>query len=244
VDVIYRVATTSGDDFGTGASALLGWLTDAAAVAWQEPEDDLGEGSAAGTRYLDTTLLCWVALDRAVMLAEKAQLTHRLPEWTATRDEIRAAIVDQGWNERVGAYTQSFGGATLDATALMLVITGFLPATDPRMMATIEVLADRLSAPCGLLYRSRVGREVPDEPPYLTCTYWLVECLALSGRVDLARDLFDRATAYSSDVGLLAEQADPFSGELRGNFPHSASHAALINAAAAIDAASDRVLPA
>ncbi|MEJ7749707.1 MAG: glycoside hydrolase family 15 protein, partial [Candidatus Limnocylindrales bacterium] len=113
----------------------------------------------------------------------------------------------------------------LDASVLLLPIVGFLPATDDRMWATIEAVERELG-------EGDLVRRWPDDPSgFLICTYWLVECLALAGKVDRATEWFDRATGHANDLGLLAEEADPDTGELLGNFPQAFSHVGLINAA-------------
>ncbi len=138
----------------------------------------------------------------------------------------------------MGAYTQAFDSDELDASVLMMAITGFLPATDPRMLATIECVAVGLAAPCGLLHRYSDPDGIGgSESPFALCTYWLVECLALAGQVERASRLFERVTAYANDVGLLSEEVDPAGGELLGNFPQAFSHVGLVNAAWAISIA-------
>jgi GH15 family glucan-1,4-alpha-glucosidase len=123
----------------------------------------------------------------------------------------------------------------------MLPIVGFLPATDPRMLATIDAIAARLTDERGLVYRYRTQEGVDglagEEGTFLLCTFWLAQALALSGQVDRAREVFERAASLVSDLGLLAEEVDPRSGELLGNFPQAFSHIGLVNAAWAIDQA-------
>jgi alpha,alpha-trehalase len=120
--------------------------------------------------------MCWVALDRAIGLADQLDARHRVPGWTDARDEIRAAILERGWSETAGAFTQAFGGEDLDASSLMLAITGFLPADDPRMKATIDATAERLTDERGLVYRyvSHDGLE-GEEGTFLLCTFWLAQ---------------------------------------------------------------------
>jgi alpha,alpha-trehalase len=123
----------------------------------------------------------------------------------------------------------------------MLPIVGFLPADDPRMLATIDAIAERLTDERGLVYRYRTEDGVDglagEEGTFLLCTFWLAQALALSGQVDRAREVFDRAASYVTDLGLLAEEVDAGTGELLGNFPQAFSHIGLVNAAWAIDQA-------
>src|SRR5439155_8382064 len=126
----------------------------------------------------------------------------------------------KGWNEKVGAFTQSFGSDDLDASNLMMPIVGCISATDPRMKATIDATAERLTDGRGLVYRylAHDGLE-GEEGTFLLCTFWLAHAQALAGELDRARQTFERAVSYANDVGLLAEEVDPTSGELLGNFP-------------------------
>jgi alpha,alpha-trehalase len=126
--------------------------------------------------------MCWVALDRAIALASQLGAADRSPRWTAARDEIRAAIDEHGWNDRAGAFTQAFGSEDLDASSLMLAITGFLPGDDPRMKATIDAIAARLTDERGLVYRYLAHDGLAgQEGTFLLCTFWLAHAQALAG---------------------------------------------------------------
>jgi GH15 family glucan-1,4-alpha-glucosidase len=186
-------------------------------------------------------LMCWVALDRAIALAPQLGAQHKAENWTAARDQIRAAILERGWSEKAGAFTQAFGGQELDASNLMLAITGFLPGDDPRMKATIDATASRLTDERGLVYRYLAQDGLAgEEGTFLLCTFWLAQAQALAGEVDRAMGTFERAVAAINDVGLLAEEVDARSGEMIGNFPQAFSHIGLINAAWAIAQAQER----
>jgi len=138
-------------------------------------------------------------------------------------------------NERAGAFTQAFGSEDLDASALMLVIAGFLPGDDPRMKATIDATARRLTDQRGLVYRYRAPDGLPgEEGAFLLCTFWLAQAQAMAAEVEAATATFERAVAAVNDVGLLAEEVDPASGEMIGNFPQAFSGIGLINAAWAV----------
>ena len=148
------------------------------------------------------------------------------------------AICERGWSERAGAYTQAFGADDLDASNLMLAITGFLPGDDPRMKATIDATAERLGDERGLVYRYRTDEGVDGltggEGTFLLCTFWLAQAQALAGEVTAARATFERAAAYANDVGLLAEEVDVGGAEMIGNYPQAFSDIGLVNAAWAI----------
>jgi GH15 family glucan-1,4-alpha-glucosidase len=210
---------------------------DAAASRWTEKDQGIWEIRGEPRDFLYSKLMCWAALDCAISLAAKLGASDRVPAWTAVRDQIREAILDQGWSERADAYAQAFGSDDLDASNLMLAITGFLPGTDPRMKATIDAIAARLTDERGLVYRYLADDGLEgEEGTFLLCTFWLAHAQALAGELDQARATFERAISAINDVGLLAEEADAQLG-LLGNFPQAFSHIGLINAAWAISEA-------
>src|SRR4051794_39128675 len=224
--------------------AFLVACADAAAVRWREADQGIWEVRGEPRHFLYSKVMCWVALDRAVAIAGLLRAEDRVEEWKRTRDEIHQAVLEQGWSETARAFTQSFGSDELDASNLMPAIVGFLPPTDARMLATIDAIDDRLTDERGLVYRYRTEGGVDglagEEGTFLLCTFWLAEALALTGQAERAREVFARAARYCNDVGLLAEEVDPVSGELLGNFPQAFSHIGLINAAWAISQASGR----
>jgi Glycosyl hydrolases family 15 len=165
--------------------------------------------------------------------------------WKQTKDQIHATVLREGWSDKAGAFTQYFGSDELDASVLMMPLVGFLPATDPRMLATIEATAEYLTDERGVVYRygTRGGGPEGREGAFLLCTFWLAHALALAGRPERARQVFERVISYLNDLGLLAEEVDPGTGELLGNFPQAFSHIGLVNAASAISEAEIRQTP-
>ena len=224
--------------------AFLIALADTAAQRWRYPDQGIWEVRGDPRHFLYSKVMCWVALDRAVKLADRLHATARVDGWKGAQDEIWHTVVQQGWNEHAGAFTQYYGSTDLDASNLMMPIVGFLPAADPRMLATIDAIADRLTDDRGLVYRYLTAGGVDGlagaEGTFLLCTFWLAQTLAMAGQVDRAREVFERAAGYVNDVGLLAEEVDPDTGELLGNFPQAFSHVGLINAAWAIAEAESR----
>ena len=213
-------------------------LADTAARRWSEKDQGIWEVRGEPRDFLYSKLMCWVALDRAVALADHLDAASRVEGWQQTQAEIRAAIETSGWSERANAFTQSFGSDDLDASNLMIPLVGFLPADDPRVLATIAATEERLTDERGLVYRYRSHDGLDgDEGTFLLCTFWLAQALAKAGQADRARTVFERAAAFVNDVGLLAEEVDPESGELLGNFPQALSHIGLVNAAWAISEA-------
>ena len=219
---------------------FLAAAADTAASRWKEKDQGIWEIRGEPRDFLYSKLMCWVALDRAITLTPQLGAEDRVTAWTTARDEIRAAILEHGWNEKAGAFTQAFGGEDLDASNLMLVITGFLPGDDPRMKATIDATAERLTDKRGLVYRYLAHDGLAgEEGTFLLCTFWLAQAQALAGEVDQAVATFERAVAAINDVGLLAEEIDA-DGEMIGNFPQAFSHIGLVNAAWAIAQAQQR----
>ena len=222
-------------DLAPATREFLVQLADTAARRWQEKDQGIWEIRGEPRDFLYSKLMCWVALDRAVILADRLNASYRIESWTQTREQIREAIMTKGWSDRANAFTQSFGSDELDASNLMVPLVGFLPADDPRVLATIDATEERLTDERGLVYRYRSHDGLEgEEGTFLLCTFWLAQALALAGQPLRARAVFERAAAFVNDVGLLAEEVDPVSGELLGNFPQAFSHIGLVNAAWAI----------
>lgn len=213
---------------------VLGLMADHAAARWGEPDEGIWEVRGGRGHFLYSKLLCWVALDRAVKLAEAAGMPGDVARWRQARREIRHAILTRGYHEGLQAFTQTLDGDALDASALAIARVGFLPPTDYRVQSTVRRLEEQLTAH-GLVYRYRTEDGLPGgEGTFALCTFWMIDNLALGGRLDDARDLFGRVVGYANDLGLMAEEIDPVSGDLLGNFPQGFTHLGLINAALSI----------
>ena len=190
----------------------------------------------APQQFLSSKLMCWVALDRALRLAAVDKLQGDVELWRRERDAVRAVILTEGYDATAGAFTQVLGGSALDASALLMPLVGFLPATDERMISTVERIGEHLTAH-GLVYRYQSEDGLAgSEATFAICSYWMVNNLALQGRLDEACQLFERIASFASDLGLLSEEIEPLSGELLGNYPQGFTHLALIESALAIDA--------
>jgi alpha,alpha-trehalase len=205
---------------------------------WHEPDSGMWEARSYPRHFVHSKVMAWVALDRAVRIAELDGREGALDEWRANRDELRELIEHEGVDPESGAFVQSFGdGGKLDASNLMIPIVGFVEHTDPRARATTKRIASELSAD-DFVYRyvtDGVDGLSGEEATFAICSFWLVECLARAGETERARELFERLLGFCNDVGLLAEEIDPHSGELIGNFPQAFSHVGLIQAAIALD---------
>jgi GH15 family glucan-1,4-alpha-glucosidase len=178
--------------------------------------------------------MAWVAFDRAIALAEHFGLEGPLERWRRIRAEIHDEILDKAYDPQRNAFTQSYGSKALDAGALMIGLVGLLPSTDDRFTGTIDAVRSELGHD-GFI--SRYSTDATDdglsgsEGQFLACSFWLVDALALNGRVDQARELFERLLALRNDLGLYAEEYDVARKRQVGNFPQAFTHLALINAA-------------
>ena len=185
--------------------------------------------------FLYSKLMCWVALDRAITLADRLDAQTRVEQWTQTRDEIADAILTRGWSDTVGAFTQSFESEDLDASSLMITIVGFLPADDPRVLSTINATAEHLTDDRGLVYRYRAHDGLAgDEGTFLLCTFWLAQALALAGELERRARHSKQLRRSSTMSACCPKRSTRTSGELLGNFPQAFSHIGLVNAAWAI----------
>jgi GH15 family glucan-1,4-alpha-glucosidase len=219
-------------------------VADAAAARWEEPDQGIWEVRGGPQHFLYSKLMCWVALDRAILLADRLGAQDRVEDWGKTRTQIAEALLQRGWNEEAQAFTQALDSEELDASVLMMPIVGFIEADDPRMLATIDAIEERLTDDHGLVFRylAHDGLE-GEEGTFLLCTFWLAQTLALAGELTRAKQTFERAAEYVNDLGLLAEEVDPQSRELLGNFPQAFSHIGLVNAAWAIAQAEKGLTP-
>ena len=216
-------------------------VADAAASVWETPDHGIWEVRDEPRHFLSSKLLCWVALDRAAELATDLDAPDRAGEWHDEAERIRAAILEEGWNDDVGAFTQAFGGDELDASVLLISICGFLEPRHPKVLATIEAVERGLLDERGLVMRYLAADGLKgDEGSFLLCTFWLAEALALADEIDRAVELIDRVLVHANDLGLFSEEVGQ-DGSLLGNFPQAFSHVGLIHAAYAVGEAQKRL---
>jgi GH15 family glucan-1,4-alpha-glucosidase len=208
-------------------------LVEAAGREWNVPDQGIWEVRTLGRPFTYSAALCQVALDRGARLAERYGLQGPVKEWQRMSEHIRQAILEEAWDPEMESLTEHLGGGGLDASLLALPLRRVVPADHPRMIATTRAVVDRLGAGNGLLYRY-LHEESPDGLPgregaFLLCSFWLVDNLALQGRLDEAMDLYDSLCDRANPLGLLPEQIDPGSGAFLGNFPQGFSHVGLIS---------------
>jgi GH15 family glucan-1,4-alpha-glucosidase len=214
-------------------SKLIEFLED----GWRQPDDGIWEVRGPRRHFTHSKVMAWVAVDRAVRTMEDwPDLDGPLARWRALREAIRAEVCAEGFNAEKGAFTQYYGSDRLDASILMIPLVGFLPATDPRVVSTVEAIERELIEDGFVLRYQTTDDGAVDglsgrEGAFLACSFWLADCLHMIGRADDARVMFERLLALRNDVGLLSEEYDPVSGRLVGNFPQAFSHVSLVNTA-------------
>jgi GH15 family glucan-1,4-alpha-glucosidase len=217
---------------------LINWVS----RNWQRKDDGVWEVRSGQQHFVYSKLMCWVALDRGLRLANKRSFPADYDSWLKVRDQIYEEIMVKGWNSQRGAFVQYYNSQYLDAANLIMPLVFFLSPTDPRMLKTLEAI-NRSPANGGLVSNSLVYRYnvelTPDglagnEGTFNMCTFWLVEALTRADRLDHARLMFEEMLGYANHLGLYAEQTGP-SGEALGNFPQGFTHLALISAAFNLD---------
>jgi GH15 family glucan-1,4-alpha-glucosidase len=207
---------------------------------WRQPDDGIWESRGPRRHYTYSKVMAWVVFDRAVRLAEQFELEAPLDRWKETRDEIHQEVCEQGYDPERRTFTQYYGSKELDASVLNIPLVGFLPGTDERVTGTIDSISRELGRDGFVSRYSTADTDdglSGDEGQFLACSFWLVSALALNGRVEEARALFERLLGLTNDLGLLAEEYDVKRQRQVGNFPQAFSHLTLIGAATAISAA-------
>ena len=216
------------------AWALQRAVIDHVAKVWNRPDDGLWEIRGERRRFTHSGVMAWVALDRAVKAIERDGLEGPLEDWRALRERIHAEVCEHGFNHARGCFQRAFDDPSMDASLLLMAQVGFLAPDDPRFAATVEAIEqDLLRDGLVLRYDTTVGKDglPPGEGAFLACSFWLADAYWTLGRHADARALFEHLLSLANDVGLLAEEYDPQTGRLAGNFPQAFSHVGLINTA-------------
>ena len=227
----HEMGTSPDDDYWR----FLVSLVDAAAERWKEPDSGIWEMRGEPRHFVHSKAMCWVAVDRGILLAEKSMRRAPTKRWRAARDEIRHELETQGFDADANTFVQSFGSTEVDAALLLLPSFGFIAYDDPRMIGTTDAVRRELDTGGGLLRRYTGEDSLSgQEGTFLACSFWLVECLAYQGRGDEARKVFERAAGTANDLGLFAEEVDERDGSLLGNFPQGISHFSHVAAAVAL----------
>ena len=201
---------------------------------WREPDNGIWEVRGPRRHFVHSKVMAWVALDRAIALAEQMKLKAPLAALARARTAIHHEICEKGWDPKRRTFVQYYGGQGVDAGLLFMALTGFLPIDDPRMKSTIRAIERELLVD-GFLRRYAPEPDVDGLPPgegaFMACSFWLCDVYKLSGRHAKAKTLFDRLLGAANDLGLLAEEYDPVNKRQLGNFPQAFSHVGLINSA-------------
>jgi GH15 family glucan-1,4-alpha-glucosidase len=207
---------------------------------WRQPDDGIWESRGPRRHYTYSKVMAWVVFDRCVRIAEQFELDAPLDRWKQIREEIHREVCEQGYDRERRTFTQYYGSEELDASVLNIPLVGFLPGTDERVTGTIDAIWSELGRD-GFVSRYSTAHTDDglsgDEGQFLACSFWLVSALALNGRLDEARSLFERLLGLTNDLGLLSEEYDTKRQRQVGNFPQAFSHLTLISAATAIAAA-------
>jgi GH15 family glucan-1,4-alpha-glucosidase len=214
---------------------MVDWLCD----HWDQPDQGVWESRGGRRDFLYSRLMCWVAIERAIRVANQHGLPAYLPSWLKNRDAIYRQIMRRGWSGERGAFVQQLDGQVLDASVLMMPMAKFISPMDPKWLSTLDALT------ADLVSDSLVYRYDPDASPdglrggegtFSICSFWYVEALARAGRTEQARLAFEKMLTYANHVGLYAEEIGP-TGEQLGNFPQAFTHLSLISAAFNLDRA-------
>ena len=239
-------AIWTGDDLGLPI-AHNGWLAltrviDWVSDNWDQPDEGVWETRGGRKDFTYGRFQCWVALDRAIKLAERHGRPADVPRWTAARDRLYTQIMDRGWNSKVGAFTQHYGTEVLDSSLLLMPLEGFVSPRDPMWLSTLDGM-DRELVSDSLVYRYNPAASPDglhgDEGTFSLCTFLYVDALARAGRLDDAVLTFQKMQTYSNPLGLFSEEIGS-TGEQLGNFPQAFTHLSLINSAITLNHELDR----
>lgn len=239
VNVFYETSRF-GIDISERDWKLLIKLVNHVCNIWNTKDAGIWEVRSSPKHFVHSKLMCWVALDRAITIADKQKKDCPRKKWEQIREQIKDEIIKKGFNDKLNSFVQSYGSDIIDATSLLIPIYGFLPFNDPRVQGTLNAVLQKLTTKKGLVYRHehRVDDGLKGKMgPFLLCSFWLVDVLAYSGRHDEAKRILLQVLDYASPTGLLSEMVDPKTGDLLGNYPQAYSHIGLINSTLFIEKA-------
>ncbi len=227
---MYQVSTEHAEELWT----IVRSIVKSVEVNWKKPDKGIWEIRSEGSHFTFSKLLCWVAVDRAVRIARLLRMDEYIKEWTRLRCMISDEIHEKAWNNKMQAFTQSYGSDHMDASNLLMETYGFLEASDPRFIKTVEATQRELMRD-GLMYRYKNADDFGlPTTSFTICNFWLVTSLCRIGRKDEAAEMFKRLLSYSNHVGLFSEDIEFGTHRLLGNFPQAYSHLALIESAMAL----------
>jgi GH15 family glucan-1,4-alpha-glucosidase len=217
---------------------IMDWVCD----NWDQPDEGVWETRGGRKNFTYGRFQCWVALDRAIRLADRSWRPANTAKWAAERDRLYNQIMDRGWNEKAGAFTQHYDTDVLDSSLLLMPVEGFIDAADPMWTSTMRAMDKELVSD-SLVYRYNPGASPDglhgDEGTFSLCTFLYVDALARAGRIDDAVLTFEKMQTYANHLGLFSEEIDATGGQL-GNFPQAFTHLSLINSAMTLNRELDR----
>jgi len=212
---------------------IIDWLCD----NWDQPDEGIWETRGGQKNFTYGRFQTWVALDRAIRMAQHRGRPGNIAEWTTVRDRVYDQVMERGWNPKIGAFTQHYDTDVLDSSLLLMPLQGFIAPRDPMWLSTLEAM-DRELVSDSLVYRYNPSASpdglAGDEGTFSLCTFWYVDALARAGRLDEARLTFEKMFTYGNHLGLYSEEIGS-TGEQLGNFPQAFSHLSLIGAAVNLD---------
>jgi GH15 family glucan-1,4-alpha-glucosidase len=235
VDSLY-VAREMGIDPDPSAFELVSVILAFLESNWEQPDEGIWEVRGLRRHFTHSKVMAWVAADRMVRFVESFGFDGPVDRWRRLRKDIHDEVCERGYDADRGAFTQYYGGKGLDASLLNMALVGFLPPNDERVLGTVEAIRRELTVEGFVMrYSGESSSEVDGLPPgegaFLPCTFWLADNLALQGRLDEARAVFERLASVANDLGLLAEEYDPTAQRMVGNFPQAFTHVSLVNTA-------------
>lgn len=224
-------------DIRVSASSLQASLIDHLCKIWQEPDDGIWETRGGAQHFTHSKVMAWVALDRAIKHYEQFDGGGDIERWKKNRDMIHKEVCKKGFDKKMNSFVQSYGSKQLDASCLRIVLVGFLPPDDPRILGTVDAIQKHLTRG-GFVARYNTAKTDDGvrggEGAFLACSFWMVTNLWLIGRKAEATSMFERLLALRNDVGLLSEEYDAEGKRMVGNFPQALTHISLIHAAFAM----------
>jgi GH15 family glucan-1,4-alpha-glucosidase len=228
VSTAYELARR-GHEFAVEIFEFVAWIADHVVEVWERPDYGIWEVRGEPQHFVYSKVMAWVALDRALLLAEHYGLEGDVDRWKAERQRIREQVLEKGYDKKLNSFVQSYDSKEMDAANLRLALVEFLPATDPRIQGTVNRIMEDLMENY-LVYRYISDDGLPgEEGVFGLCTFWLVDVLALSKRIDEAERIFNNILDHANHLGLFSEQIDPETGDFLGNFPQAFTHIGLIN---------------
>jgi GH15 family glucan-1,4-alpha-glucosidase len=228
-------ARKGGLDTTERGRAMRPLVMDYLTKAWREPDEGIWEVRGGPQHFVHSKVMAWVAFDRAVSSVTAEGLNEEAARWREIADEIHSEVCERGFDRELNSFVQAYGSKRLDASLLLIPVVGFLPANDPRVQGTLRAVEEKLLIDGEFVRRYETDDAVDGLPSgegaFLACSFWLVDNYILQGRYTEARKLFGKLLSRCNDAGLLAEEIDPLSGRMLGNFPQAYSHVGLINCA-------------